>query len=160
MRETIKFLFISAVIVILQMTLLNRFTLFGAKPEILLALTIFFSLYGGAISGLAAGLIFGFASDIFSAHPLGVNTFAFSIIGFFLAVFKDKLFRESIFTQFILIFISCFFTASVYFFAIQQKFNPMSWNLLETIFSISAYTCLYSFFLFFFLRKIFFVKRF
>lgn len=160
MKEPIKFIFIAGLLLILQITIFNDFKVFGIKPDLLLILTIFFSLYGGAIFGLSAGISAGFLKDVFSVSSLGINTFSFAIIGISFAVFKNRLFRESIFTQFILIITSCLLMAIVYNLASSSGLDYPAPIFLKTCFLISIYTSIWCPFVFFFLRRIFFVKKF
>jgi rod shape-determining protein MreD len=67
-----------------QVNLLNYFTVFGIKPNLLLALVVFFSLFLDTPFSLIAAFFCGIAVDIFSYGPFGLNLISFVFIHLFL----------------------------------------------------------------------------
>ncbi|MDP2905455.1 MAG: rod shape-determining protein MreD [Candidatus Omnitrophota bacterium] len=64
---------------ILQLTLLNYFSVFGVKPDLLLALVILVSLRSPAGWAVGLSLFAGILKDIFSASGFGINTLLFPL---------------------------------------------------------------------------------
>ena|SRR3989338_126958 len=99
----------------LEMVLFNRMIIFGARPDILLLTTLFFSFYFGATRGIETGLICGLLKDLFSITNFGVATFSFAIIGFLAGLLRNKLARDSIVVQFLVSNIAVYVFSVFYF---------------------------------------------
>jgi rod shape-determining protein MreD len=84
----------------IHMTVLEYFKIFGAKPDLMLLLTIFFALFLGSRRGLETGVMAGFLKDIFAFDIFGVNMFVLALTGFMVGAVNTKFYRESRSTQF------------------------------------------------------------
>jgi rod shape-determining protein MreD len=89
---------------VVHMTVLHYFRIFGAKPDLLLLLVIFFGLFLGARMGLEVGIIAGLLKDIFAFDIFGVNMFVLGITGLLAGILNTKFYRESMATQATLVF--------------------------------------------------------
>jgi rod shape-determining protein MreD len=67
-----------------QVNFLSHFTIFGIKPNLLLALIVFVSLFLNKSFSLLAALLCGFAMDVFSYGLFGLNLASFVFINLFL----------------------------------------------------------------------------
>ena len=61
------------ILTILQATLLARFPIFGAVPQLLFLVALAWGLHRGTEAGLVWAFIAGFCLDLFSASPMGLN---------------------------------------------------------------------------------------
>lgn len=99
-RLHIYFLLLSALLI--HLTVLSHIRLFGAAPDLMLIIVIFFGLFFGPGSGLECGLAAGILKDIFTPGFFGMNTAACAVTGLAAGVLNDKFYKESRFTEFIL----------------------------------------------------------
>lgn len=70
--------------IFVQVNFLSHFTIFGIKPNLLLALIVFVSLFLDSSFSLFAALFCGFAMDVFSYGLFGLNLVSFVFINLFL----------------------------------------------------------------------------
>ncbi|MEA1939412.1 MAG: rod shape-determining protein MreD [Candidatus Caldatribacteriota bacterium] len=87
---------IIAVTLLIQLTILNSFTLQGLKPDLILIVVIVFALVKGAGEGGIVGFGSGLLQDIFSVGLLGVNAFVKTVVGFLCGILKERIFVEHI----------------------------------------------------------------
>lgn len=90
--------------IFLHITVLNYVKIFGAKPDLILMMVIFFALFLGARTGLEIGVVAGLLRDIFAFDLFGVNTVTLAISGLLIGMLNTKFFKESTLTQVILVF--------------------------------------------------------
>ncbi len=107
-----------------QVFLSEPLKLGGAKPNFMIVVTVFFALFTDARFGLEAGFISGAILDIFALRLFGANIVLFSLAGYFVGRFNDKIYRESIITHAIIVFLASFFIMSFYrlFIGIENRF--------------------------------------
>ncbi|MBU4376972.1 MAG: rod shape-determining protein MreD [Candidatus Omnitrophica bacterium] len=108
----------------LQVSLANSLSLFGAKPSFPIILAVFFALFTDERYGFETAFFAGILLDIFSLRLFGLNTILFSIVGYFIGRFNTKIYRESMATHAILIFLSTIFILSAYrfFLCLENRF--------------------------------------
>ncbi|MDP3790130.1 MAG: rod shape-determining protein MreD [Candidatus Omnitrophota bacterium] len=107
-----------------QVFLSDFMSVAGAKPSFLIIMTVFFALFTDERFGFEAGFVCGMILDIFSLRLFGLNTILFSFAGYFIGRFNRKIYRESIITHAIMIFVTSFFILSLcrLFIGIQNKY--------------------------------------
>jgi rod shape-determining protein MreD len=66
---------------ILQSTLLSRFAIYHAVPDIALGILVFSAYNNGTMTGQFVGFFSGLLLDFLSAAPLGLNTLVRTVIG-------------------------------------------------------------------------------
>ena len=89
---TVVFGFIAAV---LQSTLLARLAVYGAVPDIALGIIVYSAYVNGVMIGQLSGFFYGFALDILSASPPGLNSFIRTLIGALAGLMKGKFFLDA-----------------------------------------------------------------
>ena len=89
-KKTIIVIILTVGSVLAQISFLNYFAIFGIKPDLVLALVVFFSLFSDTFSAFLIALFAGLACDIFSAGPFGLNIFIF------LCIYMGILFNKKI----------------------------------------------------------------
>jgi len=85
-----------AVFVILQTTLLRRFTVAGVVPDIVFVLLLFSSVYQGSLRAQGTGFIVGILEDLLSLAPPGFNAFILTLFGFLAGMFKGTIFFDPV----------------------------------------------------------------
>ena len=83
----------------------------GIIPDVLLIAVVYFALFYGVKTGLEAGLAVGFLKDLFTLGPFGLHMMIFGLAGFIVGAISEKVYRENILVQFIIVFISGYFTS-------------------------------------------------
>lgn len=138
--------------VILEVTVLNRIEIFGAKPDILLLLTIFTGLFFGANKGFEAGMVSGFLYDIFTIDIFGINTLVYSLTGLLAGFLNTKFFKESRVMLLFLAFFTSLFSMTLHFLFAKFLSKSLYLNLSEYLkvsaVSIGVYTALASLIIF------------
>ena len=93
-----------AVVLSLQTTVLDRLSIVGVKPDLLLAMVVYLSLLRGPVAGVAAGFTLGLLQDAQSHHGLGLNAMAKAVVGYAISFTWEGLDRESAYTQMAVLF--------------------------------------------------------
>jgi len=105
--STAKLLILGAVALAFELTLLERWSLKGARPEALLSLACFAALFARDSSqGLIASWMIGLLKDLGSAGPLGLHALLFLGAGWVVLQIRQVLYRESPLTQVAVTFIA------------------------------------------------------
>ena len=102
-----KLLVLAAVALAFELTLLERWSLKGARPEALLSLACFAALFARDSSqGLLVSWLIGLMKDLGSAGPLGLHALLFLGAGWVVLQIRQVLYRESPLTQLAVTFIA------------------------------------------------------
>ena len=129
---------------ILQATSLNRLSILGIKPDLLLILIIFLGLHKGPLSGAGYGFLAGVLLDIFSPAPLGTNTLSKTVLGFLAGAVAPLLYFKAPFIQGLLLFLGMFLEGMILF-ILLSSFHlapPFYYSFLYIILPASFYTSL------------------
>jgi len=81
---------------VFQTTLLNAFSIYGVRPDLVLILAVYCAIILEEDAGVAMAFALGFVQDCLSGDLLGVNTLSKSLIGFTFANLKTKLVLEGL----------------------------------------------------------------
>ena len=132
----------------LQGGILNYIKIFGAKPDLLLMLVIFFGLFLGPAAGLESGLVAGLLKDIFALDFLWINVFILGMTGFIVGAINTQFFKESKRADFILVFLFTIFSMVLHYAIVLVLSNSMALEFPEffmrSVIPTSIYTGLFS----------------
>jgi rod shape-determining protein MreD len=103
-RETIVIIAICVGSVLAQVSFLNYFAIFGIKPDLVLALVVFFSLFSDMPTAFLIALFSGMACDIFSGGRFGLNIFVFLCIFLVIQINKKIIDTQDKWTLFLVSF--------------------------------------------------------
>ncbi len=131
-------------LVILQTTSLNRLSILGIKPDLLLILVIFLGLHKGPLSGAWYGFLAGILLDLFSPAPLGTNAFSKTVLGFLAGAVAPFLYFEAPLIQGLLLFVGMFLEGMILFILLASFHLAPSFRhcFLYIILPASLYTSL------------------
>ncbi|MDR1279051.1 MAG: rod shape-determining protein MreD [Treponema sp.] len=87
---------------ILQSTLLSRFALYGAVPDLALGVVVYSAYVNGIMTGQLSGFFSGVLRDFLSAAPLGLNALIRTIAGALAGLMKGTFFLDIFFLPMIL----------------------------------------------------------
>lgn len=141
--KRLSILFLIILFTVLQCTLLERIRIFNAKPDILLILVIFFSLYYGRSYGLVLGALCGLFSEATSGLPAGGAVFAYSLGGLVLGHLGKWIYKQTTFSGICISFIFSFVIYSLLALLFFQNIRPdlsLFKALPFTVFAASFYT--------------------
>jgi len=142
---------------IIQLTLINLFTIQGLKPDLILLVVIVFSLLQGAEEGAISGFASGLLQDIFSSGLLGVNALAKTIVGFICGILRVKIFAEYILFIIPIITFLISIGQSVLIFLVLYAFGieyGLAWSLKQVALPEALYNSLLSPFIFLAVKRI------
>lgn len=150
--KKIKFLLIILVSVLLQVTVLNIFSIFGVKPDIFIILCFICSVIFKQKTALGFSILIGFLKDTLTVSSFGIHTFLFPIICLSLRHIKKNVSLDNDFIAgfFLLIYI---LVCDVLVNFIIQSYGPhisipvfFRVFLLEAIYSTVIFLSLYKHF--------------
>jgi len=141
---------------IFQTTSLNRLSILGIKPDLLLILVIFLGLHKGPLSGAGYGFLAGILLDIFSPTPLGTNALSKTVLGFLAGAVAPFLYFEAPFIQGLLLFLGMFLEGLILFILLSSFHLAPSlyYSFLYIILPASFYTSLLTPLLFYTFKRI------
>lgn len=81
--------------ILIQATLLHRFTFAGARPDLALICVVFYGFFFGSAAGLESGIVAGFFTDLFALDYFGINMLVYGVTGLAAGVIKASFSGES-----------------------------------------------------------------
>lgn len=80
---------------ILQTTIFAHLRFFGVIPDLVLILTVCFSLLRGAKEGAIVGFFSGLLEDMFTGQALGINAASKMVIAYLIGLTEEKVYKEN-----------------------------------------------------------------
>jgi len=105
MKRIIFPLFLGVIFITLQTTLLTFLPIRRIKPDVVLILTLYLSLFYPPISGGILAVFLGFLMDLFSGNSFGLYTLSRPLLFYVAQFFKERFYLESYISQFLFVFI-------------------------------------------------------
>jgi rod shape-determining protein MreD len=100
---------------VLQSTLLSRFTLYRAVPDIALGILVYSAYVNGMMTGQLSGFFYGIALDFISAAPIGLNVLVRTLVGAFSGLLKGSFILGVFFLPMLLCALATLFKAIILF---------------------------------------------
>lgn len=82
--------------IVLESTIINRFTVFGVVPNLTLILIIIVALSRGKRIGSITGLFSGLIIDILFSPAIGINALIYFFIGYLVGMLEQKFSKDNI----------------------------------------------------------------
>lgn len=142
--------FIAFVAVLQASQLLNMIALtnLGIKPNLLLALLVFFTIYCSTTDAIITSFTIGFAADISIGSAIGSQTISFGLFGTALAYFNRLITIRNIPYQSLVIFITgCLAGSFAHFLALLKGLSAVA-NVYTVILGTALYSAIIGPFLF------------
>ncbi|HEX9024809.1 MAG TPA: rod shape-determining protein MreD [Geobacteraceae bacterium] len=105
MLDSLKFILIVVVALLLQVTVLPSYLADPFKPNLLIIIVVYLGLRGGTLGGVLAFLL-GILHDSFSGVYLGLNGFSYLCIYLFLNITADRLYTDSRYLMVLVVFLA------------------------------------------------------
>ena len=80
-----RFFLVASLAVLVQTTVVRVLSVRGARPDLMVAVLVAFSLGLRRSGGFAVGCLTGLLRDLFSLEPLGLGTGSFAVLGYLVA---------------------------------------------------------------------------
>lgn len=101
---------------ILQSTLFSKLTLWGAKPDLLLILTIYIAFLKGVKKGAFVGIVLGLLEDLFMAKYIGLNALAKGLVGFVIGFLEKRMYKDNFIVSFVTVVLGTILYVLAFFF--------------------------------------------
>ena len=98
----LAFILLAVAAVILQSSALPRLTVFGARPDLLLIITIFIALYAHPQDAVAGGWGLGLLADLLSIERLGLLALTYGAVAFLVLIVREYIFKYRASSQLVL----------------------------------------------------------
>ncbi|MEW6088042.1 MAG: rod shape-determining protein MreD [bacterium] len=147
--------------VILKVTLFRLIEFGSYKPDILLIIIVFFSIYEGSWTGAVLGFIGGLTEDILGSGFLGMFAVNKTLIGFALGIAGKHVYKINIYPYVLAVLAASFFQECFIFFWLNifQPYTSFFMSSLKhIILPLTVYNTLLSPLVVFGLRKIFKIR--
>lgn len=147
--------------VVFKITLFRLIEFWSYKPDILLIIVVFFSIYKGPLTGAYLGFIGGFTEDIFGSGFLGLFAVSKTLVGFASGFVGKHVYKTSVYPYVATVLTASLFQEFFIFFWLKlfqpytSFFAPSFKNI---IFPLAVYNTLLSPLIIIGLRKIFNVR--
>ena len=80
---------------VIQPTILGKFEIFGAKPNLFLIYIIVVSFFCNRKEGMTIGFVFGFIFDLLIGRVLGLNAVLMLLLSYFISCFCEKVISKN-----------------------------------------------------------------
>ncbi len=89
-QRTIIWIVLILILVTLQTTIMPRFSILGASPNIVVAGIMVMAMWHGRLSGIWGGFFTGLLLDMYSPDGVGLQALALTVVGAFAGLFESK----------------------------------------------------------------------
>ncbi len=114
MRVVVLFL-IAFLGVVLRDTVFNGLSVAGGKPDFVLIMVVYFSIFRGSVQGGCLGLALGLMEDLMTGRFIGINAICKGLIGFLCGYSERNLRKNNFFVPIVAVLIATFGNAVLYF---------------------------------------------
>jgi len=150
-----KLIFLIFLALALELKVLPMISIRGAQPDLFFILIAFYGFYIYPSRTLHFAVLLGILKDFFSGTVFGLETLAYGISGLLLWLLVQKMERENLYNQGLLLLLFSFVNLLVLgvlsIIVTENSLTPLQ-VVLKSL-SVSVYTCLLGPFLFDFLRR-------
>lgn len=106
-----------------QTTFLEKFSIVGITPDLVLIFVVYCGIHFKGIRGIGMGFTVGLVQDCLSGGLLGVNTLSKSLISFFFSTLKDKIMVEGLLPIFLFIITASLLDGVIFYLVLVTLFK-------------------------------------
>ncbi len=103
----LMFIILTAGVLTLQSAVAPRLEIFGVRPDWLLVIVVFFSLYAPPQDAILGGWLIGILADLMTIERLGLLALSYALAAALVTATRDGLFRYRAVTQFFVVLSVC-----------------------------------------------------
>lgn len=122
----LTFSLLAAVVLTLQSTIAPRVEVLGARPDWLLVIVVFFSLYAPRREAIISAWIVGMAADLMTVERLGLLALSYALVAVGITSIREHLFRYRAATQFVVTLVVCLLLRAAWL-----AYRRMSYDMAE-----------------------------
>lgn len=139
-------LFLTAFLgIVLRDTLFNGLSVAGGKPDFVLIMVVYFSIFCGSISGGFLGVALGLLEDLMTGRFIGINALCKGLIGYLAGISERNLHKNNFFVPIIAVLIATFGNTMLYYlFSVLIGGNVGMLKLLFSTIPDAAYNMCFS----------------
>jgi rod shape-determining protein MreD len=139
----LTFMLLAALMLTLQSTVAPHLALFGARPDLLLPVVVFFALHAPPRDAIVGGWLIGLCADLMSVERLGLIALSYVLVATGVVSVREHLFRYSHVTQFVVALLACFMVRVgwiVYCRVLYSVADSLLVDLMTNVLLVSVYT--------------------
>lgn len=139
----LTFAILAVLVLTLQAAVAPRVELFSARPDFLLVVVLFLSLYAPSRDAMAAGWVLGVCADLMTIERFGVIAFSYGLTAMIVTAFREYLFRYRVMTQIVVTLTACLLVRTawtMYYHLLYEAREPLLRDWLIGGVIVSAYT--------------------
>lgn len=115
---------------VFQSTTFTHLTFFGVKPDLLLIIVLFYSIFHGSIQGGIVGFCLGLLEDLYLGRFIGMNALSKGLTSYLIGLIAGGAFRENLLVPIISVFVGTLFNFTAVFILGKIIGLQWSWGLL------------------------------
>ena len=97
----ISIIVLAIVVLTIQSALVPRIAVFGARPDLILLVAVFFAMHAPWRDAILAAWILGAVADLMTIERFGLLSATYAVAALLVASARDYLFRYNAFSQFV-----------------------------------------------------------
>lgn len=101
--------------IVLRDTVFNGLSVAGGKPDFVLIMVVYFSIFRGSVQGGFLGAAFGLLEDLMTGRFIGINAICKGLIGFAAGYSERNLHKNNFVVPMAAVVIATFGNAGLYF---------------------------------------------
>jgi len=139
----LSFSILVIIVLTLQSALAPRIELFGARPDLILVVTVFFAMHAGRREAVLCAWLLGVLADLMTIERFGLLALSYALIAMIVASVRDFLFRYNAFSQFVVTAAASLLIGIGWFFYRHVVFDPgtaLLGDLVVTVLLTPIYT--------------------
>jgi rod shape-determining protein MreD len=116
-----------ALVVLVQATLISRVRVFGAQPNLLLVVVVYWSLLAGVTQGLAVAFTGGVLLDVVAGLPVGTSPLALMPLCFLASIGRSSVYHNNVWLPVLLVALATPLHAWLILATRQLRGAPIDW---------------------------------
>ena len=139
----LTFAILTVLVLTLQAAVTPKLELFSARPDFLLIVVVFLSLYAPSSNAIAAGWVLGVCADLMTIERFGVIALSYGLTAIIVTFLREYLFRYRVVTQTAVTLTACLLVRTawtMYYHLLYEARGPMLADWLIGGVVVSAYT--------------------
>ena len=120
----LSFSILAVVVLTLQSALIPRIELFGARPDLILVVTVFFAMHAGRRHAVLVAWLLGMTADLMTIERFGLLALSYALIAMTVASVRDFLFRYNAFSQIVVTAAASLLIGAGWLFYRRVLFDP------------------------------------
>jgi len=139
----LTFAILAVLVLTLQAAVAPRVELYSARPDFLLVVVVFLSLYAPSRDAIAAGWVLGVCADLMTIERFGVIALSYGLTSIIITLIREYLFRYRMMTQMVVTLTACMLVRTawtMYYHLLYEVRGPLLGDWLIGGVIVSAYT--------------------